>query len=125
MELYMACDGKRLMWGELAEIEDEKDSRGLMETRRLKGKEERGRKEGELRKKGTKEIKKDVMGWTVVTRNKKQREEGDSDLRRRGRNENGAEGGVARKQSPEDPEYCEWKSSGRVRNVRGQDVKER
>ena len=27
--------------------------------------------------------------------------------------------------SPEDPEYCEWKWSGRVRDVRGKDAKER
>ena len=32
-------------------------------------------------------------------------EEGGSDLRQDGRHENGAEGGVARRQSPEDPEY--------------------
>ena len=36
-------------------------------------------------------------------------EEGGSDLCQDGRKENGAEGGVARRQSPEDHEYCEWK----------------
>ena len=87
--------------------------------------EEERRKEGKLRKKGDEEIKKDVMGWTVVTRSKNQRKRVVQIFVKVDGMKTVLREVSARRQSPEDPENCEWKWSGRVRDVRGKDAEER
>ena len=53
---------------------------------------------------------------------KQEAEEDGPALHQAGRSENGPEGGVARRQSPGDPEHRGWKRAGRVRDMRGKDA---
>ena len=99
---------KQEQWTEQAMQEGARDQRegekGQEERERSeRGKKEKGRK---AEKERGKEIKKNVTGWTVVTRSRKRTVQ--IFVKVDGMNY-GAEGGVARRQSPEDSEYCEWK----------------
>ena len=66
------------------------------------------RKEGEQRKKGTRRSRK-CDGLDSGEKKQEAQEESVSDVRQGGRNEDGVEGGVTRRQSPEDPACREWK----------------
>ena len=58
--------------------EKEREKKERRERKGERGKKEKGREAQEER---DEEVKKDVTGWTVVTRNKKGEEKDDSDLR--------------------------------------------
>ena len=68
-------------------------------------KEEEGRTAEE---EGDTQVKKDVTGWTVVTRNKRQKKTVQIFVKL-DEMKNGPEGSIARRQSPGDPEHRGWK----------------
>ena len=93
---------------------EDKLRKSRAEKKREKGRKgQRGRgqegreEEREAEERGGEPVEKDVTGWTEV--NEEQEEEDGPDICQDGWNENGGDGGVARRQGPEDPEHCEWK----------------
>ena len=77
----------------------------------------KNKKKGRRKRKGVKEEeekveeveKNDVTGLDVGDEKREADEEDSPDIRQSGSNENGGDGGVARRQGPEDPEHREWK----------------
>ena len=78
----------------------------------MDGKEERRETEGERverKEEKEQEVEKNVTGWTLVTSSAKQMRRMVQIFVKVDANENGCDGGVARGQSPEDPEHRERK----------------
>ena len=111
--------------GEEGEVRRESQGEGVQRgsgKEQGREKEEKGEKEEEDK---DKEVEKNVTGWTLVTRTQKQMRRTVQIFATVDEMKNGCDGGVARRQSPKDPEHRERKWLGWVCDVREKDLEDR